>query len=195
VPFTDLLQLYEVNLKSLDLKFENDQYLPMAEALESGRANYIIFEHLVRAITGLQVGTGCDHFDDAQQRYEQKAYSDPSFFPSSEDFFQVSPSSTFPANNYGPKIKQLLQDGNYQGALHICRTVENGYDSNDFYVLTNTANYRLKFPFRYFVISTVDLLKHLSPIDPRKVLKKSLLSVLKPKIIRLTRDQGVFKVL
>jgi hypothetical protein len=113
-----------------------------------------LFETLIRKITGLLDGTGCDHTDPDGNRYEQKAYADPDFYPSLSDDFQVSASSTFPANNNGPVIKRLLEAGNYQGALEVCKTVRNGYDSNDFYVLTNTSDYRPEIPFRYFIVSS-----------------------------------------
>lgn len=195
MPFRELLQPYEVDLKSLDLNFKNGSPLSMTETLASGRANYIIFETLVRKITGLTEGTGCDHFDEMAKRYEQKAYSDSNLYPNSKDTFQVSASSTFPANNHGPTIKRLLDDGKYNEALEICRTVKNGFNSNDYYILTNTADYRPSVPFRYFIVESKELQNHLSKSDPRLASKKSLFSVLKPKVIRLAWIRGVFEVL
>jgi hypothetical protein len=189
------MQRYELDLESLDLKLKTGDPLSMTEALASGRANYIIFENLVRKITGLDEGKGCDHQDENGRRYEQKAFSDVDLYPSSKDTFQVSPSSTFPANNNGPEIQRLLDAGKYLDALEVCKTVKNGYNSNDFYVLTNTANFRPTVPFRYFIVESKELLRHLSKADPREVSKESLFAVLKPKIIRLTWVGGVFKVL
>lgn len=188
------MQPYELDISALNLVVESNKSIPLTETLASGRANYILFETLVRKITGLLDGSGCDHTDESGLRYEQKAYPDPRLYPTRKDTFQVSASSTFPANNNGPRIKRLLEEGDYAGALEVCKTVKNGYNSNDFYILTNTSDYRPEVPFRYFVISSSELMKHLSESDPREVSKESLFSVLKAEVIRLTWNQGVFEV-
>jgi hypothetical protein len=175
--------MYEVPIKSVDLIFGNQKsFYP--EVLSNGRGNYLIFEALVRELTGLEKANGCDHKDESGQRYEQKSYKDRELHPKEPDCFRVSPSSTFPANNNGPKIRALLDANDYHGALELCKKIKNGYNNIDFFVLTNTGGFRVDIPMRFFVLSKDTMLAHLSDTDPREVSLQSLLSILEPKIIR-----------
>jgi hypothetical protein len=179
--------MYEVPIKSVDLLFGNQRsFYP--EVLSNGRGNYLIFEALVRELTGLEQGEGCDHRDKLGQRYEQKSYKDRELYPKEPDYFRVSPSSTFPANNNGPKIKELLAADDYDGALELCKTIRNGYNSIDFFILTNTGGFKVDIPMRFFVLSKDTILSHLSDTDPRQVSLQSLFSILQPKIIQFPWD-------
>ena len=171
VPYT----LYEVGLESLQLKLTSGTVYEFPDTLANGRANYILFEELLRKITGLNKAKHSDHEDDNGKTYEQKAYKDPAIYPDlDDDFFQTSASTTFGANNNGPKIKKLLESGDYQAALLICK--ETGYDYNDFYIYTNTKQYKSSFPLRYFVMPKADVLAILEADDPRKISRKVILA-------------------
>lgn len=145
--------------------------------LSNGRASYILFEELVRELSGLQKAKNSDHHDALDRMYEQKAYADHLEFPHLKyDYFQTSASSTFPANNFGPKIKALLEAKNYDGALKICQ--ETGYSKNDFYIYTNTSGFTLKSDFKYFIIPTENVLQNLHAGDPRLVSRSKLLALI-----------------
>ena len=171
VPYT----LYEVGLESLQLKLTSGTIYEFPDTLANGRANYILFEELLRKITGLSKAKHSDHEDDNGKTYEQKAYKDPAIYPDlDDDFFQTSASTTFGANNNGPKIKKLLESGDYEAALAICK--ETGYNKNDFYIYTNTKQFNVSFPLRYFVMPKADVLANLTTHDPSLVNRKVLLS-------------------
>ena len=171
VPYT----LYEVGIKSLQLTLTSGAVYEFPDTLANGRANYILFEELMRQLTGLSKAKHSDHEDSSGRTYEQKAYKDPAIYPSSDDdYFQTSASTTFGANNNGPKIKKLLAQGKYQEALAICN--ETGYEKNDFYIYTNTKQYNVSFPLRYFVMPKADVLANLTSLDPRLVDRRNLLS-------------------
>ncbi|MFY8026330.1 MAG: hypothetical protein ACOVMF_00150 [Aquiluna sp.] len=177
----EIYVMYEINIKRLALVLADDRELVFPEALSNGRANYVIFESLVRHFTGLTKTKGSDHRDGSGKNYEQKAYEDPQLFPDSEDLFRFSASSTFGANNQGPKIKTLLEEGNYDAALEICK--KTGYDKNDYYVFTNSASYKSSIPFRYFIVPKGDLLEFLDSEDPRMVSRSHLLGLIKSKVV------------
>ena len=171
VPYT----LYEVGIKSLELNLTSGITYQFPETLANGRANYIVFEELIRKITGLVKAKNSDHQDGNGITYEQKAFKDPAIYPKAkDDLFQTSASNTFGANNKGPVIKKLLEAGNYQDALEICKAT--GYDHNDFYIYTNTKQYKVSFPLRYFVAPKADVLANLTSHDPRLVDRRNLLS-------------------
>jgi len=173
--------LYEVKLESLQLTLSSGPKLEFPEMFANGRASYVMFEQLVRYLTGLEKATGSDHQITKGARCEQKAFSDIELYPNStSDYFQTSASSTFPANNDGPTIKKMLLNGDYQGALKICK--ETGYDHNDFYIYTNTKGFRNEVPFRYVVVPTKFILSNLNPVDPREISRKSFLDKIKRKI-------------
>ena len=105
-----------------------------------------------------------------------KSYRDPELWPTrASDQFHTSASSTFGPNNHGPRIKRLLDAGDYAQALEICRL--SGFDKNDFYIYTNTSGYAASIPFRYFVIPTETVLATLSRTDPRRISRTALLAM------------------
>jgi hypothetical protein len=167
--------LYEVGLESLQLKLSSGAVYEFPDTLANGRANYILFEELLRKLTGLSKAKHSDHEDSNGKTFEQKAYKDPAIYPDpDDDFFQTSASTTFGANNNGPKIKKLLEGGDYDSALAICK--ETGYNKNDFYIYTNTKQFNVSFPLRYFVMPKADVLVYLTTHDPRLVNRKTLLA-------------------
>jgi len=170
--------MYEAGVESLTLRLADGNEYQFPEMLSNGRANYILFEELVRNLTGLSKTKQSDHIADDGTTYEQKAYSDQSLYPTDKsDLFQTSASSTFGANNNGPIIKRLLENGQYQEALEICKAT--GYSKNDFYIYTNTKNYKIESLFRYFVLPTKRILELIDSDDPRLISRSVLLAQIK----------------
>ena len=176
-----ILTLYEIGIQKLSLTFSDNTEMSFPEALASGRANYMIFEALVRENAGLGKTKGSDHEDEMGRKYEQKAYEDPELHTKSKDLFRCSASSTFGANNNGPKIKKLLEDGNYQGALDIC--MRTGYEKNDFYVFSNSGNFKPAVPFRYFIVPQNLVVQNLDSDDPRMISRSRLFSMIESKVV------------
>jgi hypothetical protein len=176
-----LFTMYEIRVDRLALVLADGSEKVFPEALASGRANYMLFEALVRDFSGLTKTTGSDHKDSSGLTYEQKAYEDPEAYPKSKDIFRCSSSSTFGANNHGPKVKQYLVKGDYPAALRICK--EKGYDKNDFYVFTNSGNFVSTVPFRYFIIPKDVVVANLDLEDPRLISRSKLLSMIESKIV------------
>ena len=174
MPNLEPYTLYEITISSLTLTLKDGKQYEFPETLANGRSNYILFEELIRAVTGLKKTSGSDHVGPGGHTYEQKAFKDAELFPGSgDDLFQTSASSTFGANNKGPVIKRLLEAQDYETALEIC--CETGYDKNDFYIYTNTKSFKPIIPMKYFVVPTQDVLANLSPSDPRLISRKSLM--------------------
>ena len=173
--------LYEVQIESLKLTLKNGSYYEFPDTLANGRANYILFEELVRALTGLRKTTGSDHTSSDGSIYEQKAFKDLELFPGDEnDLFQTSASSTFGANNKGPVIKRLLETNDYESALKIC--CETGYDKNDYYIYTNTKSFQPIVAMKYFIVPKEDVLANLSATDPRLISRKALMKKVTSKV-------------
>lgn len=173
--------MYEMELDRLVLKTKSGKEFVFPEALSNGRANYIIFESLIRSITGLQKTSGSDHQDNLGRKYEQKSYEDPELYPTSKDLFRCSSSSTFSANNHGPKVDAFVDAGEYAKALEVC--MKTGYNKNDFYIFTNTGGYEPRVPFRFFLLDKEKLLSNLDSKDPRLVSKTVLFGMLKSKVV------------
>jgi hypothetical protein len=174
----DPFVLYKCDIHSLKLQISGKREFEFPETLSNGRANYILFEELVRNLTGLTKSKNSDHVAEDGTTYEQKAFYDSERFPSTKyNLFQTSASNTFGANNNGPKIKKLLVEGDYAQALEICKAT--GYDKNDFYLYTNTRKFKVNCMFRYFVVPTSVVLQNLDSNDPRLVSRDSLLMKIK----------------
>lgn len=169
--------LYEVEIEKLSLTLKDGREFIFPEALANGRANYVLFENLVRNLSLLYKTTGSDHQDELKRKYEQKAYFDPANDPEGkENLFRCSSSNTFGANRYGKQIKAMLGSGDYDAAYQL--VCQQGYTKNDFYVFTNTAGYVIDHPFRFFIVPTREVLRHLDPTDPRMISRDSLLNLL-----------------
>lgn len=182
--------LYELKINGLALEVELDgtqRLVGMDEALTNGRGSYLIFERLVRLLFGLEQAVRSDHRNVYNQRIEQKAYVDPQNRGyQSPGEFQTSASATFPANNFGPQIRQLLRAGDYSAAFDIC--FETGYSKNDLYIYTNTGNsnrqkFDLSYPFRCVAVPTKDVLELLNKSDPRYISIEDILARAKDKLI------------
>jgi hypothetical protein len=179
-PAREPFVLYEIEIATLELTFPDGSSIDVTETLKNGRANYILFQHLVAKLSGLtenSEGGASDLIDARGNGYEVKSYKDVELWPQGRhDKFHTAASSTFGPNNLGPVIRNLLRTGDYPEALRICR--QTGFDKNTFYIYTNSSQYRPEVPFRYFVIPTPALLNQLSPDDPRQVNRRDLLAML-----------------
>lgn len=179
--FNQTHTIYEIGVDRLSLFLSDGSEHSFDSALSNGRANYVIFEELIRIFSGLAKANGSDHKDSEGNTYEQKSYKDESLYPNSEDLFRCSSSSTFAANNHGPRVKALLAAGDYEAALEVCKRT--GYDKNDFYIFTNTGGFKPKSTLRYFIIPTGELLANLDSKDPRMVSRSTLISLAKSKVV------------
>lgn len=173
--------LYELEIKRLSLITISGKQFSFPEALKNGRSNYVIFENLIRELTNLHKVPNFDHGDDRGKVYEQKSYRDPQLHPKSKSEFQCSASSTFGANNNGPKIKRMLKKGDYSGALKLCK--ELSYEEVDYFIFTNTSQWSPKVPLRFFVVSKTNVLRSLSREDPRLVCRDRLMAMIRRKTL------------
>ncbi len=176
-----LFTMYEIRVDRLALVLGDGSEKVFPDALASGRANYMLFEALVRDFSGLERTTSSDHKDAEGRTYEQKAYEDPELYPKSKDLFRCSSSSTFGANNDGPKVKHFLENNDYASALELCKV--KGYNKNDFYIFTNSGSFRTEIPFRYFIIPKDNLIAELDSEDPRMISKTKLFKMVQSKVV------------
>jgi len=176
-----LFTMYEIRIDRLALVLGDGSEKVFPDALASGRANYMLFEALVRDFSGLERTTSSDHKDADGRTYEQKAYEDPELYPKSKDLFRCSSSSTFGANNDGPKVKKFLENNDYASALELCKV--KGYNKNDFYIFTNSGSFRTEIPFRYFIIPKDKLIAELDSEDPRMISKTKLFKMVQSKVV------------
>ena len=171
--------LYKIEIKSLKVEFGNGAVLDVSHLLSNGRANYILFENLISTFSGIgqnSQGGKSDLRDVAGFNFEVKSYQDVEAYPASKvDFFHTASSSTFGANNHGPVVKRLLDEGNYGAALELCK--EKGYDKNDFYVYVNSAQYRIEVPLSYVIVPKPEVLRLLSKSDPRLISRRDVLGL------------------
>ena len=65
--------MYEICVTGAKLKYGNNQTLDIKSSLSNGRSSYVIFESLVRELTGLKKVKNSDHVDSAGRFYEQKS--------------------------------------------------------------------------------------------------------------------------
>lgn len=169
--------LYECSIKGLTLHLE-EREIDMTFILENGRANYILFENLTGMLAGLSQnsqGGKADLKDASGLQYEVKSYPDLETYPAEKfDLFHTAASSTFGPNNKGPVVKKLLEAGDYGGALAVCKAA--GYNHTDYFVYTNTAKFKPSAPFRFVVISKIDVLGMLEWHDPRLISRRRILA-------------------
>lgn len=176
--------LYEIRLRSLILTTEKETHFNASKLLANGRANYILFENFIAHLTGLNSnsqGAASDLCDSSGRGYEVKSFKDVETHPAAkDDEFHTAASSTFGPNNHGPKIKKLLEDGNYEGAYRIC--CETGFDKNDFYIYVNSAQFNILRPLRFIVVPTAEVMALVSRNDPRKISRRDVLALAKSKV-------------
>jgi hypothetical protein len=180
---TDML--YEVELSGLTLGLGSGRELDVTSTLSNGRASYLVFQLLVAELCGLATrgeGAGSDLIDAAGSGFEVKSYRDPQHWPQDRyDWFHTAASATFPANNLGPRIKALLEQGDRPGALAEC--VRTGYAHNDFYIYTNTSGWVPGLPLRFMLAPTTEVRAQLGD-DPRLISRRALLAA-RPRVHRL----------
>jgi hypothetical protein len=175
VPFI----IYEIKIKGLYLHWaRKKQSFP--EALRNGRANYPIFEELIREVTGLQKATTFDHQSSKGEIYEQKSYLEPVMYPKKGKLFHISRSKTFGANNEGPTYKKLLDAGNYKAAKEKLMP---DYKKINYFIFTNTGEYEPNTPFRFVVMPRKDVLSILDKKDPRRISRLDMLNLSNGRII------------
>jgi hypothetical protein len=171
--------LYELPAAALQLTLTGGVSLDVTGLLGSGRANYLLFQHLVATCTGW---TGNSEGGDSDlalpdgRTAEVKAFHDQHTYPAdtrAHTRIHTAASSTFGPNNNGPVVKRLLEAGQYTEALKVCTAT--GYAKNDFYVYTNTRGYTPGTPLRYLVVPTATVLANLSTDDPRIIDRAALL--------------------
>lgn len=177
--------LYEIKLKSLKWEFANGSELDVSRLLSNGRANYILVEDLISTFSGIGAnsqGGKSDLRDIAGFNYEVKSYRDIEAHPSPDlDLFHTASSSTFGANNHGPAVKSLLNEGKYPEALQLCK--EKGYDKNDFYVYVNSAQYQISISLSYVIVPKSDVLRLLSKSDPRLISRRDVLNLVTETVV------------
>jgi hypothetical protein len=176
--------LYEIEIQSLKWQFGNGSELDVTHLLSSGRANYILIEDLISRFSGIGAysqGGKSDLRDVAGLNYEVKSYRDVAAHPSSDaDLFHTASSSTFAANNYGPAVKKMLDNGNYRDALKLCK--EKGYNKNEFYVYVNSAQYQIGTALSYVIVPKSDVLRLLSKSDPRLISRRKILGLVTSRV-------------
>ena len=112
--------LYSISLKNLLLTTDDGSVLDVTFALSHGRASYVIFEHLVRKVTGLNRGSKfIDHEDLNGFKYEQKSYKDPKSFKRSKGNIHTAASTVFANNSRAKEVKDAIDSGDYERALQV----------------------------------------------------------------------------
>jgi hypothetical protein len=173
--------LYSLPIVSLQLVLGpgEDDKIDVSSTLSNGRANYVLFQRLAGLCAKMDShseGGDSDLRTAAGKRVEVKAFYDQQLYPSTAalyDAVHTAASSTFGANNLGPKVKSLLDAGKYADALAVCSAT--GYEKNDFYLYTNTRGYRVDVPFRYLILTRDTVLSILDPTDPRRISRAAML--------------------
>ncbi len=192
---TETFTLYSAKFEGLFLEVSSGIKLDMNFALKNGRSSYILFEHLVARLSGLNAnsqGGDADLASEGGFKYEVKAFKDWSAHPlPKDDLFHTGASSTFGANNVGravvnPALKLMKaepqnRDIHYQTALDACK--EAGYSKNDYYVYTNTAQYEIGTDFSYMIFPTATVLENLDRDDPRLISRATLRGLIKREIV------------
>jgi len=164
--------LYEISLKSLELTFGKNRKMDLMSTLRNGRGSYLIFEALIRNLTGLQQGKKADHVDSKGNLYEQKSYVDLDNKPRSKGNIHTGASSLFASNSGAREYKKLLLDKNYKSAMTTCKKL--GYSSNSFYIYTNTGEFNRLVPFRFITVKTSWVVGNVNGDNPA-ILKRELL--------------------
>ena len=165
--------MYVTKIEGLGLKGTSGTFYS-TEGLRNGRGSYVFIEDFVRAVFGLEKGGGdyIDHLWNGRP-VEQKAYD-----PKKKDkTFHVAASKAFSANNGGPIISELVKTEKYNEALKFCK--ELGYDKNDFYVLTGSAQFEAGSDLEIIFLSREDILKNLDKKDPRKMPVENIYKLVK----------------
>ena len=171
--YLDLHVLYEIPIKSLELTFGNKKKLDLLSTLSNGRGSYLVFEALIRELTGLVQGKKADHVNQKGKLFEQKSFVDLENKPRNRGIIHTGASALF-ANNSGAKAyKELLKNQDYKEAMSVCKKL--GYSSNSFYIYTNTGEYDAKIPFRFITVESKWVISNVEKENPAILMRKTLL--------------------
>ena len=115
--FLDLHVLYEIPIRSLELTFGTKKRLDLLSTLSNGRGSYLVFEALIRELTGLVQGKKADHANGQGKLFEQKSFVDLDNKPRNQGKIHTGASALF-ANNSGARAyKELLKNHDYVEAM------------------------------------------------------------------------------
>ena len=172
--YLELHVLYEIPIKSLELTFGTKKKMDLLSTLSNGRGSYLVFEALIRELTGLVQGKKADHADVNGRLYEQKSYVDLDNKPRNQGKIHTGASGLF-ANNSGAKAyKELLKNQDYVEAMRTCKNL--GYASNSFYIYTNTGEYNISVPFRFMTVESKWVIKNVEKENPAILKREKLLN-------------------
>ncbi len=177
----ELHVLYEIKVKTLDLSFGSNKKLNVLSTLSNGRGSYLIFESLIRNITGLKQGKKADHVNGKGELFEQKSFVDLENKPRNQGKIHTGASALF-ANHSGARAyKKLLKNHNYFEAMETCKKL--GYASNSFYIYTNTGEFNVKVPFRFITVESKWVIDNVEMDNPAILMRKKLLDSIASKTI------------
>lgn len=159
--------------------------LTLNQAFKNGRCNYLMFEQVVATLTGLRSngqGAKADLVDDLGNRYEVKAYHEPEFYGGLKkyEFIHTAASCAFTANNRDKEIRGFLEQGFYEKALNYCKDLS--YNRIDYFIYTNTRDFKPGSPLRFIVIPKGEVMSALSKEDPRILSRQKLLDWVKKRV-------------
>lgn len=179
--FLDLHVLYEIPIRSLELTFGTKKRLDLLSTLSNGRGSYLVFEALIRELTGLVQGKKADHANGQGKLFEQKSFVDLDNKPRNQGKIHTGASALF-ANNSGARAyKELLKNHDYVEAMKTCKKL--GYASNSFYIYTNTGEYNVKVPFRFITVESKWVIDNVERDNPAILMRKKLLDSIVSKTV------------
>ena len=179
--FLDLHVLYEIPIKSLELTYGTKKRMDLLSTLSNGRGSYLVFEALIRELTGLVQGKKADHVNAKGKLFEQKSFVDLENKPRSQGKIHTGASALF-ANNSGARAyKELLKNHDYLEAMETCKKL--GYASNAFYIYTNTGEFNVKVPFRFITVESKWVIDNVEMDNPAILMRKKLLDSIASKTI------------
>jgi hypothetical protein len=199
-PYRERFVLYEVDVGKLQVTVAGT-VVDVSPALSDGRCSYRIIELLLSHLTGISMGTqgaGSDLMGQAaNQRYEVKSFKDEDDYPRAEKIHTAA--SALFARNCGVEQYEEERKRGYKEGLAEC--VRTGYVKNDFYIYTNTGEWRKKdgsnTNLKYIVIPTKAVLELLKKKkkddetkgkepDPRTINRSDLLARQQGKTVPIT---------
>lgn len=179
--YLELHTLYEIPIKSLDLIYGGRRKIELLSTLRNGRGSYLIFEALIRDLTGLKQGKKADHVDRRGNLYEQKSFVDLQNKPKNQGRIHTGASALFANNSGASAYKALLEKQDYLGAMNTCKRL--GYSSNSFYIYTNTGEFNPKIPLRFMTVESKWVIKNVNSDNPAILQRSVLLKSVKKSIV------------
>jgi hypothetical protein len=193
--------LYEIDVGVMILKLCGKRF-DVSEVLENGRCSYLVFEMVLAELTGLTPdgqGKGPDLCDSkTDEGYEVKSFKDKDDYPRAE-IVHTAASALF-AGNCGVAQYEKERKRGYKEGLAEC--VRTGYVKNEFYIYTNTREWRKKdgsnTNLKYIVIPKPVVLKLVNKKkkddetkgkepDPRTINRSDLLASQQGKTVTITK--------